>query len=1644
MDKRKPYTPRKGKIDSAFSQLLFPFIFIASMPALGISYKYSDYNLRQPNFTGDYSSAGEACAAGYEKYVAPVVESNPHWTSISSFTDNLSDYDGYEGSSWIRCGIEYENSNTEKTGISAVFVKPYDKSCPEGQTYDPNTHQCLPDCQTPYQKDPLSSEAGIEACKTACPAHESVLDEDSGDCRQPDDQFPNGQCSTEGNPVNYFTGEKIQYERADFHRGGALPFVFERNYRSKRSKEWDPSWEAYAQGGYSAPTATQGRVIYTQPPGYQSFGYQSDYTDPATLVKGFNPFIKEHYIRTMVGSDDIVDENGEVNFQLNSRVSAPDSGYKQWRHNFQYKLRRINETKLEWAHPNGDPILFLNAGTDTYQAVQGQPYTITGNLNDGWLLTMSSGIEHEYDTDGLLKTIRKSEKLFLTFSYDGDYQLTSVAHSLGGQINFTYKENDNRTLIDTVTLPNNVVLTYLYGNLNNVVGIETAQPNGEKTTRVYHYENTLHPYALTGITDENGNRYATWTYDDRGYAISSAHGISGDQDLFRFNYDDELATVVTNPLGKQTIYHYEMLNGMKRLVDVEGVPSNSCAGANRNYTYYGNGLVRTQTDWQGNQTYFEYDSTRGLKTKVIRGYQTEFAQTTEYSWHETFDKPVRIVDGGEVTNITYNEDGNPTEVDYYGVSKTSITYNELGLKSIVDGPRIDVNDLTTYEYTELGLLKSVTNALGHKVEFKDHNVQGLPETLVDANGSVTQYQYDNRGNTTQITQVTDQGNITTVYEYDSVGLLVKVSFADQTTLSFSYDDAYRRTDITNSLGERIHYELDNAGNIKTVETFDQSETLVRYIEQVYDELSRVRRIVGGESKQTTLLEYDVNNQNTFTTDPNGNPPQENKYDVLNRLIEVIDSKQGVTQFKYDSRNRLTHVIDAENKTTEYRYDQFGNTTKLISPDTGVTDYQYDEAGNKLFEADSRGIIASYSYDALNRITSISYPNAPEENITYIYDEVENGNAGLGRLTQINDISGSYKFYYDSVGRLIKKTVTLDNHHFSHQYAYDSVGRLSSFTYPSGRTLQYSYDEQARLNAISTQENTSEPLVSVISNITYLPFGGIKGWTNDIDGTTRSVSYDLDYAIKNIQVSGTSLDYQQAYSYDQNNNIIQLNDLVDSNRSQTFEYDELNRLDFANGTFGSFNYAYDKIGNRTLREQSINGETRTETYVYEDNAHRLTRVESNYYPERVFAYDESGNLQSQTQNGSTRTHQYNDTRRPVSVAVDNVSLQLTYNSFGQRVKKVSGESVQYIHYDHAGNRLSEHDGSGLVRKEYIWLGNQLLGTAVSENTTDSDLSLDMTSPSSDTQIQYGTSLTLAATAENNGEDISTNIQWSSDIQGELGGGATVNDVQLITGHHILTASISNEGAQTIVTRSVQVLSNAAPSISHSLPSYDFINTQVTLNASAQDDVEGDVSNLIVWSDSVHGQLGQGSAVSYTPSLGTHELTLTVTDSLGHSSSVLHTLTIVDSSDSDQDQLPDDWEVQNFGNLQQNGADDTDNDGQTNLEELIIGRNPTVVDSDLDEDEMIDAWEIEHFGDTSAAADGDADGDGLTNLQEFLFQSNPTLVDTDGDDASDMEEFKSGWKDPNVYDTDGDGVRDGRDRIKGSTAKVVAPLIKSFMF
>ena len=212
----------------------------------------------------------------------------------------------------------------------------------------------------------------------------------------------------------------------------------------------------------------------------------------------------------------------------------------------------------------------------------------------------------------------------------------------------------------------------------------------------YLYTDTNFPYALTGIKDERGIQFATWTYDSAsGRVATSEH--AGSVESTSLSYDDtNHKTTVTNAFGKVTVYHYNInVPGVSRITQVEGQVSTNTAAAN---TDDSNGFIHQITAGESRVTAITNDS-RGLPTSIVRGYGTASASTTSYTWHSTLRVPTQIVQPNLTTDLTWTS-GQLTSVTQTDTTSTSVPYSTNGQTRT-----------WAYTYTTGGLLASVDGPL---------------------------------------------------------------------------------------------------------------------------------------------------------------------------------------------------------------------------------------------------------------------------------------------------------------------------------------------------------------------------------------------------------------------------------------------------------------------------------------------------------------------------------------------------------------------------------------------------------------------------------------------------------------------------------------------------------------------------------------------------------------------------------------------------------------------------------------------------------------------------------------------------------------------------------------------------------------------
>ena len=125
----------------------------------------------------------------------------------------------------------------------------------------------------------------------------------------------------------------------------------------------------------------------------------------------------------------------------------------------------------------------------------------------------------------------------------------------------------------------------------------------------------------------------------------------------------------------------------------------------------------------------------------------------------------------------------------------------------------------------------------------------------------------------------------------------------------------------------------------------------------------------------------------------------NQYDALNRLKQVTSPApiSAVTQYAYNGLDRSSRSPIRAALSPATRWTASAISRSRSSPDTGTTTSTYDAAGNLLTQTDAKSQVTTYAYDALNRVTLITFHDGSKQD--YAYDR---GTNGIGRLTSITE------------------------------------------------------------------------------------------------------------------------------------------------------------------------------------------------------------------------------------------------------------------------------------------------------------------------------------------------------------------------------------------------------------------------------------------------------------------------------------------------------------------------------------------------------------------------------------------------------------------------------------------------------------------
>ena len=547
--------------------------------------------------------------------------------------------------------------------------------------------------------------------------------------------------------------------------------------------------------------------------------------------------------------------------------------------------------------------------------------------NGQWTVRRALNDETErYDANGVLRQIQYRNGQAKTLTYSDANTSASIAPGVGYLIGATDNFGKSLSLrydsygrLATLVDPAGQTVSYSYEPVRSDWNCLTAGCFRTKTvtyqdgkTKTYQWdEPAYNPNAttqrnlLTGVTDENGQRYSTIRYDSNGFAVSTE--LAGGVYRYTFsNLQPRTSVTVTDPLGTARAFNFVNAQGLTQLASLTGAPCDDCGPASA--TYDANGNVASQKDFNGNVTCFGYDLTRNLETTRVEGLPAGTACPSSLDgyavpagarkistrWHPVWRQPVKVAEPKQIVTTVFNGDSGqycaptsakvddtpigvvcsetvqPTadETGSQGLGATAVgtartttwTYDGDGQVLTKQGPRTDVSDKVSFSYRNAddtnsppqyrrGDLASLTDALGHVTTIDQTDLNGRPLKMTDANGTVTTFTYAPRGwLTSQV--VTPAGGTaqTTSYSYDAAGQLTRVTQPDGSSISFTYDGAHRLTNVADSAGNSLTYTLDAMGNRVQEQAKDPNGNLARQITRVVDSINRPLKITVGATQ----------------------------------------------------------------------------------------------------------------------------------------------------------------------------------------------------------------------------------------------------------------------------------------------------------------------------------------------------------------------------------------------------------------------------------------------------------------------------------------------------------------------------------------------------------------------------------------------------------------------------------------------------------------------------------------------------------------------------------------------------------------------------------------------------------------------------
>lgn len=573
---------------------------------------------------------------------------------------------------------------------------------------------------------------------------------------------------------------------------------------------------------------------------------------------------------------------------------------------------------------------------------------------------------------------------------------------------------------------------------------------------------------------------------------------------------------------------------------------------------------------------------------------------------------------------------------------------------------------------------TATNALGHTSVKSWSGVHGGLLEESDGNGMLTRYEYGVFGTLQRVEQ--PDGTTETYSRHVASGGLYPAAVTYLETLATGeaphreFFDVLGRVVATRSRGMDGRFivterEYDPRGREVRVSIPYFDGDAVQWNTSSFDHMDRQLSYAAADSAESFLRVYQRNKVSTINLKGHST---HRWLSPLGSVLRTEDAAATRTHFQRDAAGNRTAILNADGRggtsVVTYTYDRLGRVTSFNDPDRGYHAFHYDALGQKTMEVTpglaANNAVRSFEYDLLGRLVRRF---EPEGETRWTFDNTADGNLGVGKLhsERFAGLERIHTYAPADFGRLTAIRSVLDGRVYEHHYSYNPEGKLAVQTYPSGFSVERTYNPLGFLERIQSPGGGRTYYQAVETDALGRTLAEWKG-----DGSTAAFEYDGASArVVRQHVSGDAGTIQHfAYDYDSLGSLVERRDVL-RGLAETFSYDPMDRLVSSHAGSAAFQqFNYDETGNITRKD----GAAGAYLYDHPEAVHAVTGL-VDAGETRQLAYGPGGNLEG---GDGLPAFTWSSYGKPTRIDSGAGSLAFEYGPDRRRYKKAGDGAVTH--------------------------------------------------------------------------------------------------------------------------------------------------------------------------------------------------------------------------------------------------------------------------------------------------------------------------------------------------------------------------------